>query len=162
MKFDYVDQLIANCEAAKLAKPTKKLTIKHGQDLPDCLKKGRGVYVFKEVGGDPEKTFTEFAAYKTPDSKLESAPGGLPRINTTSDTLYVGSSRNTLQSRLNDHIGSPTSRQTSAQRLKEWFTGEYQIEVRLFDVNNDVLPIIEDNLSDVLKPAFGKQGGNSK
>jgi hypothetical protein len=32
----------------------------------------------------------------------------------------------------------------------------------MYDVENEVLQIIEDDLSDILKPAFGKQGGNNK
>jgi hypothetical protein len=43
-----------------------------------------------------------------------------------------------------------------------WFSGTYKITVRIYDVPDDVLQIIEDDLSDRLKPAFGNQGGNNK
>lgn len=162
MKNHYINQLIADCEVAKLASPFKKLKIEHEQDVPSCLINGRGIYVFKEVGGNPQITFSEFEAYKMPDGKVKSGPGGLPRINAPSGVMYVGSSRNSLKSRLCEHLGSPSNRGTSALRLQEWFSGKYEIDVLLFDVSNSVLQIVEDNLSDVLSPAFGKQGGNGK
>ncbi len=41
-------------------------------------------------------------------------------------------------------------------------TGDYKITIMQYDVPREVLQIIEDGLSDKLKPAFGKQGGNNK
>jgi hypothetical protein len=46
--------------------------------------------------------------------------------------------------------------------LSHWFTGEYKITVTQYDVPNEVLQILEDDMADRWKPAFGKRGGNNR
>ena len=54
------------------------------------------------------------------------------------------------------------SKATYALHLSHWFRGEYKVTVKVYNEHSDVLQIIEDALSDELKPAFGKQGSNNK
>jgi len=49
-----------------------------------------------------------------------------------------------------------------ALHLEHWFAGNSKITAKIYDEPAAVLQIIEDDLSDTLKPAFGKQGGNSR
>jgi hypothetical protein len=56
------------------------------------------------------------------------------------------------------------SKSTYSLHLKHWFKGRIKIIVKVYDLELEklVLQIIEDDLSDRLKPAFGKQGSNNK
>lgn len=51
---------------------------------------------------------------------------------------------------------------TYALHMKNWFKGEYKISILVYDEPIEILQIIEDNISNNLKPAFGKMGGNNK
>ncbi|ETQ97858.1 hypothetical protein P673_1438 [Acinetobacter baumannii UH6507] len=42
-------------------------------------------------------------------------------------------------------------------RLNNWFTGQYQIHVKEYDVSRELLQLIEDDLACELQPAFGKR-----
>ena len=75
--------------------------------------------------------------------------------------MYVGSSTTGIRKRIEQHLGDG-NKNTYALHLKYWFKGDWKITVREYNVSKDVLQIIEDDLSDKLKPAFGKQGGNNK
>jgi hypothetical protein len=46
---------------------------------------------------------------------------------------------------------------TSALHLSHWFNGKYKVTVKQYDVEHEVLQIIEDDLSDLLRPAFVKK-----
>ncbi|MGY3821284.1 MULTISPECIES: hypothetical protein [Acinetobacter] len=114
------------------------------------------IYIIKEINGNPEETRSKFKQFKM---NKEIA---CPKLNlNASEVLYVGSSSKNIINRLKQHILG-THAKTYALRLKEWFQGQYEIEIRTYKVSNSILQLIEDNLSHTLQPAFGKKGGNNK
>jgi len=66
-----------------------------------------------------------------------------------------------IKKRIKQHRGDGYEG-TYALHLKHWFKFQYKITVKQYSVSKEVLQIIEDDLSDRLKPAFGKKGGNNK
>ncbi len=146
----YIDELISHCLIAKQASPTRELDVTDLSNL-DGIRKA--IYVIEEVGGDPVLTFDAMATYK---KRKERA---CPKLNAPSRILYVGSSTQGARKRIEEHIGLGHA-QTYALHLRYWFTGEYKISIRQYDVPDAVLQILEDDLSSQLKPAFGKRGGN--
>lgn len=149
----YIDTLIENCQRAKAARPVRELVVDRLEDLDGI---GKGVYVFEEVGGDPERTFQAMSDYKAGKESR-----ACPKLNHPSRVLYVGSSTTGLKSRIKQHIGDGPAR-TYALHLKHWFDGKYKITVRVYEDSAEVLQIIEDAVSHELQPAFGKKGGNNK
>ncbi len=149
---NYIDRLILNCKAAKEAVPFNEFIF---QDLDSLKQVKYAIYITEDLSGDPEKTFQDYAAFK--DKKERSCA----RLNKPSTVMYVGSSTTNLKSRINQHLGGGYAN-TYALHLDHWFEGQYQITIREYDVPKEVLQIIEDALSDQLKPAFGKQGANNK
>jgi hypothetical protein len=154
VNMDYIDNLIENCMKAKKANPVKEYVI-NDNDLSILKGVKKGIYVIREIGGNSNDTFTSYSAYK---NKKERA---CAKLNAPSNIMYVGSSTTGLSKRLSQHIGDGPAK-TYALHLKHWFSGNYEITVREYDVTLEVLQIIEDALSDQLKPAFGKKGGNNK
>lgn len=152
-KFDYLNQLIQDCEAAKIAKPIS--TFLYSDDVA-LSHQASAVYIIRETGGNPNQTYNAFVAFKSQFKELKSAHPNHP-----SQVLYVGSCTTKLKNRLEQHTRH-CNKHTHALRLYEWFTGRYEIEIQLYEVSKDVLQLIEDNLADQLKPAFGKRGSNNK
>ena len=148
----YIDRLIKNCELAKKASPTREFELSRLSDI-DGIKKA--IYVIEEIDGDNEKTFIEFSRYR--DKKERKCA----KLNSPSNIMYVGSSATGVKKRIKQHLGEGNEG-TYALHLKCWFKGKRKITIKEYDVDKDVLQIIEDDLSDKLKPAFGKQGGNNK
>jgi hypothetical protein len=150
----YIDTLIDNCKKAQGALAAQELVLDDLGDLSllDGIK--NAVYVM-EHDGEPEQTFREFSMFKaTSDRKCA-------RLNARSSVLYVGSSITGLRRRINDHMGrGPASRY--ALHLDHWFLGKLKLTVRVYDEAAAVIQIIEDDLSDRLKPAFGKPGANNR
>src|SRR5471030_3340809 len=83
------------------------------------------------------------------------------KLNAPSNVMYVGSSTTGIKKRIEQHVGQG-HKATYALHLSHWFNGKYKITVWQYDVSDEVLQIIEDDISDRKKPAFGKQGGNNK
>lgn len=75
--------------------------------------------------------------------------------------MYVGSSTTGVKKRIQQHMGDGHAG-TYALHLKHWFKANYRITIKQYSETKEVLQIIEDDLSESLKPAFGKQGGNNK
>ena len=148
----YIDRLIASCLAAKQARPTREVD---GADPADLDGIQKAIYVIEEVGGDPQETFMAFSRYK---KKKERA---CAKLNAPSSVLYVGSSATGVKKRIEQHMGQG-HKGTYALHLSHWFRGTYKVTVRQYDVSDEVLQILEDELSDRIKPAFGKQGGNNR
>jgi len=148
----YIDRLIENCELAKSSPPIREFELKNLTEL-DGMK--QAIYIIEEVGGDVEETFNKLSQYK--DLKKRKCP----KLNAPSKIMYVGSSTTNVQKRIEQHLGKGYYG-TYALHLNFWFTGNYKITIKQFNVSRDVLQIVEDSLSDQLKPAFGKQGGNSR
>lgn len=148
----YLDRLIELCEKAKKAKPVKEFIM---NDLADLRTVEKAIYVIQEVGGDPEETFDKLSAYKNTNDRA------CPALNAPSKVLYVGSSTTGLTNRIKQHIGDG-AKGTYALHLKHWFKGEYTVNIKQYDEAREVIQLIEDELSDQLKPAFGKKGGNNK
>lgn len=148
----YIDRLIKSCEAAKKAAPIKEFDLKDSSELYGITK---AIYVIEQVGGGIEQTFLAFSRYK--DKKERKCA----RLNAPSVTMYVGSSTTDVRKRIEEHLGQGYDG-TYALHLKHWFCGSYKITVKEYDEPKDVLQIIEDDLSDKLKPAFGKPGSNNK
>jgi Uri superfamily endonuclease len=148
----YIDRLIDNCKAAKSAVPTREFEL---GDIADLEGMKQAIYVIEEVDGDNESTFLQFSRYK------ETKERKCAKLNAPSQFMYVGSSTTGVKKRIEQHLGDGHEG-TYALHLKYWFSGEIKITIKQFDVSKDVLQIIEDDLSDKLKPAFGKQGGNNK
>ena len=148
----YIDRLIDNCKAAKSAVPTREFEL---EDIADLEGMKQAIYVIEEVGGDNESTFLQFSRYK------ETKERKCAKLNAPSQVMYVGSSTTGVKKRIEQHLGDGHEG-TYALHLKYWFSGKQRITIKQYDVSKDVLQIIEDDLSDKLKPAFGKQGGNNK
>lgn len=148
----YIDRLIKNCETAKDAEVEEEFVLEELTDL-DGIE--QAIYVIEETKGDNESTFLEFSRYK--DKKERKCA----RLNAPSQIMYVGSSTTGVRKRIEQHMGEG-HKGTYALHLKYWFKGEYEITIKRYNVTKEVLQIIEDDLSDRLKPAFGKQGGNNR
>ena len=150
----YIDTLIKNCNTAKAASPSSLLEVKV-DDLTVLDGVQKAIYIIEEIDGEPEKTFLAFSRYK---EKKERA---CAKLNAPSKVLYVGSSTTGVRKRIEQHMGQG-NKGTYALHLSHWFEGNYKVTVKQYDVADEVLQIIEDDLSESLKPAFGKQGGNNK
>lgn len=148
----YIDTLIQNCIAAKAATPSRVIEV---DDLSALNGVRNAIYVIEEIGGKPEETFLAFSHYRKNKERA------CAKLNAPSSVLYVGSSTTGVRKRIEQHLGLG-NKGTYALHLSHWFRGKYKITVRQYDVSVEVLQIIEDDLSDSLKPAFGKQGGNNK
>ncbi len=148
----YIDTLIENCIKAKEARPTNEITYDNSSQLKGIEK---AIYMIEEIDGSPEKTFIDFSHYK------KSKERACPKLNAPSRVMYVGSSTTGIKNRIEQHIGNGY-KGTYALHLSHWFTGQYRIIVKVYDVPIEVLQIIEDALSHDLAPAFGKQGANNK
>jgi hypothetical protein len=148
----YIDNLIENCLKAKKAAPVREFVMTTPSDLADVK---QAIYIIEQVGGDPAKTFLDFSRFR------QSTPRACAKLNSPSPVMYVGSSTTNPSKRISDHLGEGHEK-TSALHLKHWFTGVHKITVKVYDVPTEVLQIIEDDLSDALRPAFGKLGGNNR
>jgi len=157
----YIDKLIQNCNAAKAAKPSKEIEVIDRSklievnDLSELDDIQSAIYIIEEIDGDPEKTYWTFSRYK------EKKDRACAKLNDPSNVLYVGSSTTGVKKRIEQHLGHG-NKGTYALHLSHWFKGKIKLTVKQYDVTNDVLQIIEDDLSYSLKPAFGKRGGNNK
>lgn len=154
MNFEYIDTLIKNCELAKEIKPNREFEFNELSDLENI---SIAIYTIEEIAGNAEKTFSKLKDYKSQEERK------CPKLNKASSMLYVGSSTTGLKKRIKEHLGDG-SKSTYSLQLKHWFNGSYKITIKVYDdkISREVIQIIEDNLSHQLKPAFGKQGGNSK
>ncbi|QYJ76689.1 GIY-YIG nuclease family protein [Shewanella sp. FJAT-52076] len=148
----YIENLIENCNKAKMAKPEKEFVVENISQLDGIDK---AIYIIEEIDGNCESTFIELSKYK----KLKQR--ACPKLNAPSPVLYVGSSTTGVRKRIEQHLGEG-AKDTYALHLKYWFRGDYKITIKVFEQPKEVLQIIEDALSYELAPAFGKQGGNSK
>ena len=148
----YIDKLINNCMLAKKASPFNEFEFKELADLKSIK---RAIYIIEEVNGKNEETFIAFSQYKNKQERR------CAKLNSPSNIMYVGSSTTSLKNRIKQHMGKGYEG-TYALHLSHWFKGNYKITIKEYDVERDVLQIIEDDLSDRLKPAFGKKGGNNK
>lgn len=150
----YIENLIADCERAKAAKPLNTFVVDSALNLPDIK---QAVYIIEEIGGDPEATRAAFIDYrKTSDRKCS-------KVNKhSSSVLYVGSSSTGVRKRIEQHFGDGYKR-TYALQLKHWF-GDRKIKITIYEyeVTASTLQIIEDAISFELAPCFGKTGGNNK
>ena len=148
----YIEQLIENCEQAKLKKSKPSNVMSNISDL-DGVK--NAIYIIEEIGGNAEQTFSRFKEFKKTSNRK------CAKANKPCNVMYVGSSITGLKTRIRQHMGC-LSPNTYSLHLKHWFKGEYCITYKEFDVSKQVLQIIEDDLSYELSPAFGKLGGNSR
>ena len=57
----YLDNLIQACEKAKIAKPSLDFVITNFDEIPDIQK---GIYIIREISGDPKDTFEVFKNFK--------------------------------------------------------------------------------------------------
>jgi hypothetical protein len=148
----YIDRLIENCKKAKAAFPVNEFVLKELSELDGIQ---QAIYVIEQIDGSEDEVFLEFSRYK--DKKERKCA----RLNVPSKVMYVGSSTTGVKKRIEQHKGDG-HRDTYALHLKHWFQSDYRITIKLYSETKEVLQIIEDDLSDRLKPAFGKQGGNNK
>jgi len=151
---NYIDRIISNCKLAKKSKPIKEFEL-NLEDLSELKGINNAIYVIEQVSGDPEKTFNDLGKYKATKARA------CPALNQPSNIMYVGSSTTGIKNRIKQHIGSG-AKQTYSLHLSEWFHNDYKITIKEYDCSREIIQIIEDELSDRLKPAFGKQGGNNK
>jgi hypothetical protein len=148
----YIDKLISNCELAKKSIPVREFVMSNISELNGI---DEAIYIIEQIEGDPRETFLKFSTYK------ESTKRSCAKLNSPSNVMYVGSSTTGLKKRIKQHEGCG-SESTYALHLSHWFDGKYTIKIKQYDVLPAVLQIIEDSLSDELKPAFGKKGSNGK
>ena len=149
---NYIERLIENCNKAKRTEPIQEVIV---NDLAEIKGIKKAIYIFTEIGGNPESTFNQLLDFKKEKSRA------CPALNSPSQTMYVGSSTTGVDKRINQHIGNGP-KGTYALHLNHWFKGSYEILVKEYDCSCEVIQIIEDNISDILNPAFGKKGGNNK
>lgn len=164
MDYTYLDKLINDCEIAKKSEPIKTYNYSSNENLEkffmlygnELKQDSCAIYIIKEINGNSKETRSRFIQYKNNEDVA------CPKLNpNASDVLYVGSSSTNVINRLKQHILG-THTKTYALRLQHWFQGQYEIEIRTYQVPPSILQLIEDNLSHSLQPAFGKKGGNSK
>jgi len=165
---NYLNILIANCQAAKQAVCIKDFILTNESELEGI---NSAIYIIREIDGDSQITFEAFKRFKQEQKeKKERNKKNMgvkedvllcPKLNKPSEVLYVGSSIKKLKNRLNQHIKN-TNNDTYALRLQEWFSGQYEVQIKVYNVTRDVLQLIEDSLSFDLNPAFGKKGSNNK
>lgn len=160
-KFNYLDNLIANCEEAKKALPTREIVLDNIDDI-DIIKDFKSaIYIIREIEGCPLKTFNDFTSFREEEGLKGKKGMRCAQPNSPSEILYIGSSTTSLKGRLKQHtIGANNA--TYALRLNNWFTGQYRIHIKEYDVSREILQLIEDDLAFELQPAFGKRGPNSK
>lgn len=149
---NYIDRLIENCHKAKLDKPIQEFIADDVSKLKGIKK---AIYIFTQVGGDIEETYNQLVEFKK--KKIKACPA----LNSPSQTMYVGSSTTGLEKRIKQHLGNGADK-TYALHLSSWFKGKYTLLVKEYDCPREIIQLIEDNISDQLKPAFGKKGGNNK
>lgn len=148
----YIERLKANCERALVAEPERVFILKNLEELWGLRE---GIYIFRQLSGSPGETFDRFLNFKSHNSRK------CPKANAPNWTMYVGSSTTGLKKRIAQHLGKGPEG-TYALHLEFWFEEAYEIEIKIYNETREVLQIIEDDLSEELKPAFGKQGGNNK
>ncbi|MGE8561950.1 MAG: hypothetical protein ACN6NJ_13565 [Acinetobacter sp.] len=148
----YLDTLIQQCYIAKTAIPVQEFIFSTLDDLPKISK---AIYIIEQVEGDINETFNRFRVFK------EQATHACAKLNVPCKVMYVGSSTTGIKNRLKQHLGQG-HKATYALHLNQWFQGQFKITIKQYDVENQVLQLIEDDLSDQLKPAFGKLGANNK
>lgn len=148
----YLDQLLNACVQAKAATPVQIL---HTPKLESLAEIKTAVYIIEEKGGNPTLTFEQYKRFRSSKQRA------CAKLNQPSQVMYVGSSSTGVKKRVEQHLGFG-HKNTYALHLRHWFTGEYEITIKEYDVSNLVLQLIEDNLAANLKPAFGKTGGNNK
>lgn len=149
----YVDELIANCQLALMAKPTRTFVL---DDLSELEPVRAGIYKIEEIDGDPVSTFSAMRDFKMNTTRR------CPKLNHPSPTIYVGSSTTGMKKRITQHYGDGPAG-TYALHLKYWAgSRDFRITIFEYAVAKPVLQIIEDAMSYDLQPAFGKMGGNSK
>jgi len=151
---NYIDRIISNCKEAKKAKPIREFVLNQN-DLSELYGIKKAIYIIEQISGDPEKTFNKLEEYKATKERA------CPALNQPSNIMYVGSSTTGIKNRIKQHIGSE-AKQTYSLHLSKWFDGDYKITIKEYDCSREIIQLIEDDLSDRLKPAFGKQGGNNK
>lgn len=152
-EYEYIDNLMADCQEAKVAKHTQKI---EANDIEPFIGIKSSVYVIQEIGGDADITYANFRKFKEQTNRK------CPKANLPSQTLYVGSSVGNLATRLKQHIGCNSNEKTYALNLHCWFQGIFLITAKTYEVSPTILQIIENSLHYHLKPAFGKMGGNSR
>ncbi len=155
--FNYIDQIIEDCQAAKKAETVYEGEFDDFSKIPDVR---CAVYVIRQIEGNKEENLARFKKIKI-DEKGKASYPKLNEKNQYNSVLYVGSSKGNLRTRLTQHIKGD-SRKTSSLKLNEWFKGTYKIEIKVYEEKQSVLQIIEDNLAYQLKPVFGKMGGNGR
>jgi Uri superfamily endonuclease len=125
------------------------------RDIAELRNVGIAIYIIQEIGGSQDETFNLFSKFKKTTDRA------CAKLNSPSQVMYVGSSITGVESRIRQHIGDGPKK-TYALHLKHWFKGEFEITIKSYNEPLEVLQIIEDDLSDRLKPAFGKLGGNGR
>lgn len=112
------------------------------------------VYFIEIQDKDIDHVFNEYAKAR---EKIDRA---LPRINAPSSTLYVGSSRTNLVSRIKQHLGLTGSKGTYALHLI-YVVPELNFRVTVLKfhrIKPTLLQIYEDSLHEALSPMLGRRG----
>ena len=158
VKVGYLQELKTLIEKALKAQPKRIFEMKDLSELDDV---GHVVYVIKEIDGNSEETYKAFSAYKSMQKEKPMAERrACAALNEPSEVLYVGSSTTKIKARIKEHMGDG-SKGTYALQLRHWFRGKLTITIRDYDrLDARVIQLLEDDLSHLLKPAFGKRGGN--
>jgi hypothetical protein len=112
------------------------------------------VYFIEIQDKDIDHVFDEYGKAK------KNIDRALPRINAPSSTLYVGSSRTNLVSRIKQHLGFTESKRTYALHMIHVVPDLYfKVTVLQFrKIRPSLLQIYEDSLHEALKPMFGRRG----
>ena len=154
MNYSYLTKLIEDSKIAIKETPSKEKIIFYDGDV-SCLDNvkdfNKGVYIIEEVNGNPSKTFKDFEDHKSKGLVA------MPKANSPNNVMYVGSSQTNLKNRILQHLGYGY-RKTYALHLKDWFKGHIKITIKEYNVSNEVLQLIEDNIGFSEKPAFGRRG----
>ena len=150
----YIEELIKNCLIAKQSNTVNRSEIVDIMQLKS-IQIRNAVYIIEEIGGNVEKTFKNFKDFKS------NSDYACAKLNQPNNYLYVGSSSTGVKNRLNQHLNKGP-KGTYALHMSKWFKGKYKVTILEYDVEREVLQIIEDSISYNLRPAFGKQGGNNK
>lgn len=163
----YLDRLIQSCTLAKTVKAVEQFTLLNTDDLTR-LKDYHGqsvIYTIELIDADEYLLFEQLKAFYREQKQLKASGQAYfcgPRPNQAAKILYVGSSRTSIYQRIRQHLGVHSPK-THALHLDQFSNAQVKIRFYIYPTLEPlILQLIEDDLSDLLQPAFGKQGANNK
>lgn len=163
------DKLISYADTIKFDVIDLKDSIKSGK-LPLNIGKLENCIYFIQLNnlrnGDVEVIYDHISKLKVDDKSTKYPKVNKKNITNTNNILYVGKSKEKLQSRFNSHL-KPTPKGTYGLHLENWHEQFKHIEFKLYyapvdlieeDKDTDILEILESGLHLYTRPLLGRSG----